>query len=114
MAKTSTKKAKAEDQNAGKKTGKKTGKKPAQKSAELSTRMAGYVVLLKGKPLALSVSEGTPKNGVLERNERATLFTRLQGAQGAINRTVKHGEGKKGALNPDNCQIVRVDHLPAA
>ena len=77
-------------------------------------KMAGYIVLNRGRPLALDLGDGTPKNGVLARNERATMFTRLQGAQGAINRTGKFNEGKKGAVTPDNCQIVRIDHLPAA
>lgn len=76
--------------------------------------MAGYIVLSRGRPLALSLGDGKPKNGVLERNERATMFTRMQGAQGAINRTGKFNEGKRGAITPDNCQIVRIDQLPAA
>ncbi len=87
---------------------------PVKATATVNGKMVGYIVLNRGKPLALSLGENKPKNGVLEINEKATMFTRMQGAQGAINRTGKFNEGKKGSIMPDTCKIVRIDHMPAA
>ena len=108
MAKATKKSNSAGEQSAAK------AATPAKASAAVNAKMVGYIVLNRGKPLALSLGDDKPKNGVLARNERATLFTRLQGAQGAINRTGKFNQGKKIAITPDNCQIVRIDQLPAA
>ena len=96
--------------------GKTTKPASATKSAKpLATSLAGYLVLASGKPLALSTAEGSPKGGVLERRDRATLFARLnagQAAQAALKRTAKHNEGKPKALNAEACVMVRVDQPP--
>lgn len=76
--------------------------------------LAGYLILARGKPLALSSGDASPKGGVLALSDQGTLFARLNAAQAALRRTSKHHEGKAKALNTDSCVIVRVDHPPAA
>lgn len=79
-----------------------------------ATPLAGYLVLARGKPLVLSHEEGSPKGGILDRNEQGTLFARLNAAQAAIKRTVKHQDGKPKALTVEGYVIIRVDQPPNA
>lgn len=102
MAKTPTKKSEVTKAKTTKATS-------AAKAPTLS--LGGYVVLASGKPLALTVGEGFPKGGILERGDRGTLFARLNAAQAALKRTGKHRESNAKALNPDTCEIVRLDKL---
>lgn len=93
--------------------GKTSKKAPAAKSPKPPPpSLAGYLVLANGKPLALTTAEGSPKGGVLERSDRATLFARLNAAQAALKRTAKHHEGKPKALKTEACIIVRADQPP--
>lgn len=103
MAKTPAKKAKPTKATTAPAVTK-AAKKPAP-------ALGGYVVLARGKPLALSLGESYPKGGILERCERGTLFNRLNAAQAAVKRTAKYREANPKAVNTDTCEVIRLDKL---
>lgn len=73
--------------------------------------LGGYVVLARGKALALTISENYPRGGILERSDRGTLFLRQNAAQAALRRTGKYRESNAKAVNPDTCEVIRLDKL---